>query len=538
MARGGIVSAGDPACYDESKKPQPSVHVPLLVVGAGAAGAAAAIAAVKLGIVTMLVEEQPVSGELMALDVPLHFGGRMARDSGNARSMQQILESSPDIAEAYELGIDVQLGVCVWGIFPGGRLDHGASPLLIGLADEHRSWFVSCDRVIVAGGARDLCIGFPGWEKPGVMGAQAAVQLMQRYDAFTGSRMLILGGGATALQVMEAAAKKGIAVAGVVQAEALPEEQGCARRIVGMGVPYYAGYLIQEVRGSVEVESAVIVRLDDEFRPLAGSQITVACDTVVLAIGTVPNIELLDTLNCQLHFEPFRGGWVPARDASGATSLPYVYAIGDCAGLGAEPGEDGRRAARAVARSLGLVPDPVETEAERPPTKDLSVQRARVWMRAQLAVGGLDVPVCLCEEVSRREIVELRPPRYLPRATGTHCARTLRALGADGPLNQDQVKRLTRAGMGPCQGRRCREQVQILIEGVATGQPGTVPLARYRPPVRPLPMNLLAADDESAQLRDHWVAWFNISTQWLAHWEIKPVPLLAPGQAPVIGESE
>jgi hypothetical protein len=92
--------------------------------------------------------------------------------------------------------------------------------------------------------------------------------------------------------------------------------------------------------------------------------------------------------------------------------------------------------------------------------------------------------------------------------------------------------------MGPCQGRRCREQIQILLETAGDAKPGTIPLARYRPPVRPLPMAVLAADEEAAVLRDHWVAWFNISTQWLAHWEPKPVPLPAPGQTPLVGESE
>jgi hypothetical protein len=116
--------------------------------------------------------------------------------------------------------------------------------------------------------------------------------------------------------------------------------------------------------------------------------------------------------------------------------------------------------------------------------------------------------------------------------------RNLQALAADGPLNQDQVKRLTRAGMGPCQGRRCREQVQMLLETAASGKPGVVPLARHRPPVRPLPLEVLAAEEESAALRDHWVAWFNIATQWLPHWEAKPVPFAAPGQASVIGDSE
>jgi thioredoxin reductase len=531
----------DPARLDAAKRPTPSAHVPLLVVGAGAAGLAAALAAAAAGVTTMLIEEQPVSADLMALDVPLHFGQRMARGAGNAALMERVLDSSPGLAEAYERGIDVQLGVCVWGIFPGSAAAHDAVPQLVGLADGARSWFVSCDRVIVASGARDLAIGFPGWEKPGVMGAQAALQLMQRYDAFTGTRMLVLGGGPLALAVVEAASAKGLTVVAAIEAEASSRHDDSAERFQECGVAFYGGWVIEEARGSVEVESAAIVRLDETGKPAAGSRTVLDCDTIVMSVGTVPNVELLDSIGCRMQFEPLRGGWVPSRGNDTATSTPNVYAIGDCAGLGADPTEEGRRVARAVAASLGMTAfAEAEPRIDRPHAADRSVQRARVWMQAQIAASGLDVCVCQCEEVTRRELIDLRPPRYL-RATVPDAApgrRNLQALAADGPLNQDQVKRLTRAGMGLCQGRRCRDQIQMLLEAAATCEPGAVPLARHRPPVRPLPLKVLAADEESAALRDHWVAWFNIATQWLAHWEAKPVPFAAPGQAPVIGDSE
>ena len=531
----------------EGKTPVPSAHVPVMVIGGGAAGLSAAIAAAQRGLATLLVEEQPVAAGTMSLDVPLFFGQRMAASHSHARMMQQILETDPRIAEAYELGIDVQLGVCAWGIFPGagaGPVTGGAeaavgAPLLVGLADEQRSWFVSCDRLIVAAGARDLCLGFPGWEKPGVLGVQGALQLIERYDAFTGSTLLVLGAGALGVRVAELAAAKGLSVAGVVDIDPVPAAEH-ARRFKELGVPIYAGHIIQEARGTTEVNSAVLVALDSAQRPIEGSQKTVTCDSIVLAIGAVPNIELLDSLNCQLEFVASKGGWVPRLDANHATSVRSVYAVGDCAGLGSDAADEAQRVARAVAASLegsAVVSEP-ELMPPPPVTADSGVLRLRAWMQAQIQASGLDVTLCQCEEVTRREIVELRAPRYVPAHGASPCPRGLQALAADGPLNQDQVKRLTRAGMGPCQGRRCREQLQALLEQVVDCAPGAVPLARYRPPVRPLPLSVLAADAEPAPLRDHWVAWFNISTQWLAHWEPKPVPLEDAGRAPEPGEGE
>jgi thioredoxin reductase len=532
------VSVRDPASI-EGKTPAPSAHVPVMVIGAGAAGLSAAIEAAQLGASVMLVEEQPVSTGTMSLDVPLFFGQRMAGSHSNARMMQQILESDPRIAEAYEVGIDVQLGVCAWAVFAADAAPAGA-PLLVGLADDHRSWFVSCDRLIVAAGARDLCVGFPGWEKPGVLGVQGALQLIERYDAFTGSKLLILGAGALGVRVAELALAKGLSVAGVVDIDTTFAAAAHGRRFQELGVPLYAGHIIQEALGTAEVSAALLAPLDAAGCPIDGSRKTVGCDSIVLAIGAVPNIELLDALNCQLEFAADKGGWVPWLDANRATSVKSVYAAGDCAGLGGDAVHEGRRVARAAAASLGF-----ENNAREPlPALSLTVAgdvgpaRLRAWMRAQIQASGLDVLVCQCEEVTRREIVELRAPRYVPARGPSKCHRHLQALAAEGPLNQDQVKRLTRAGMGPCQGRRCREQVQALLEHVTNCAPGTVPLARYRPPVRPLPMSVLAADAEAAPLRDHWVAWFNISTQWLAHWEPKPVPLEDAGRTPVPGEGE
>lgn len=532
----------------EGKTPVPAAHVPVMVIGAGVAGLSAAIEAAQLGLAVMLVEEQPVSTGTMSLDVPLFFGQRMAGSHSNARMMQQILESDPRIAEAYELGIDVQLGVCAWAVFanPAAQANPATDaaaadvPLLVGLADDHRSWFVSCDRLIVAAGARDLCLGFPGWEKPGVLGVQGALQLIERYDAFTGSKLLVLGAGALGVRVAERAAAKGLSVAGVVDIDTAFAGTEHGRRFQELGVPLYAGHIIQEARGTTEVNSALLAALDPAGRPIDGSQKTVACDSIVLAIGAVPNVELLDSLNCRLEFAAAKGGWVPRLDENRATSVRSVYAVGDCAGLGSDAIDAGKRVARAVAASLEGGTVVSEPELMPPPTvtEDSGILRLRAWMRAQIQASGLDVTICQCEEVTRREIVELRAPRYVLSAGSPPFARGLRALAADGPLNQDQVKRLTRAGMGPCQGRRCREQVQALLEHVADSAPGTVPLARYRPPVRPLPLNVLAADSEPALLRDHWVAWFNISTQWLAHWEPKPVPLADAGRAPQPGEGE
>jgi hypothetical protein len=140
------------------------------------------------------------------------------------------------------------------------------------------------------------------------------------------------------------------------------------------------------------------------------------------------------------------------------------------------------------------------------------------WMQALLATGGRDVIACSCEEVSRRDLLEVQPPRYLAAPTDKH--NSLAELAEDGPVNQDQIKRLTRACMGPCQARRCREQVAMIM-AVGTGRPlASIALAGYRAPVRPLPLGVLAAASETPGMVEGWNVWFGIRTQWVPYDDI------------------
>jgi Sarcosine oxidase A3 domain len=128
------------------------------------------------------------------------------------------------------------------------------------------------------------------------------------------------------------------------------------------------------------------------------------------------------------------------------------------------------------------------------------------------------VNVCQCEEVTRQELVGVQPPRYLGHRSDRLTARGLDTLLEAGPLNQDHVKRLTRVGMGPCQGRRCREQVALLLAESARIPIEEIPLPSYRVPVRPLPLNVLWPHDEPEEVREHWVSWFGIAAQSGPQW--------------------
>ncbi len=139
-------------------------------------------------------------------------------------------------------------------------------------------------------------------------------------------------------------------------------------------------------------------------------------------------------------------------------------------------------------------------------------------MRATVIGGNGEPHVCRCEEVTAREILEVRPPRYLGWAGDRRNQRDLASLLGDGAPNPDLVKRLTRAGMGVCQGRRCREQVAALLALGAGVDLAEMPLATHRAPVRPLPLRL-AARLESPDMAAHWDTWFGMAAQYVPFWD-------------------
>jgi hypothetical protein len=114
----------------------------------------------------------------------------------------------------------------------------------------------------------------------------------------------------------------------------------------------------------------------------------------------------------------------------------------------------------------------------------------------------------------------VRPPAYLGPPSPAQAKRGLDRLLEDGPANQDQIKRLTRACMGPCQARRCREQVALALACASNAPAARIPLAGYRAPVRPLPLTVLAAWDETAAMTRHWDVWMGIPGQWTPYDDI------------------
>lgn len=464
------------------KVPAPERRVEVLVIGAGPAGVAAALEARADGAEVLLIDENPVSAALMGLDVPLYYGGRYTGAvQSKARMMERVFAANPALETAFEAGVEIELGVYCWGAWVPGRGLASLPEPLAGLADEQRSWMVGFQRMVVATGARDVAFSFKGWDQPGVMGAAGLRGLLNTYDAFAGRRLAILGSGDLALQIARLALDRGLEVVALVEVE--DTVQGAADLLIP-GVEILTGHAPIYAAGGVDGVERLTVR------DLAtGLERTLDCDTVVQAISLTPAIELLDVLGADLAMQPALGGHAPVSPDGVSTSLPQVQIAGDVARV-------------ANARAVDLV----------------AYQQA--WMRALMATTDETVIVCQCEEVTREALLAVRQPAYLGPPSPGMVSRDLGRLLDDGPANQDQIKRLTRACMGPCQARRCREQVALILACASNEPASRIPLAGYRAPVRPLPLSVLAAWDEDQLMASHWDVWFGIKGQWTPYADI------------------
>ncbi len=461
----------DPHAID-GKFPAPEQKFDVVVIGAGTSGSQAALKAVEAGHRVLLIDENPVSGALIGNDVPWFFGGRVTTAVQNSeRMIETVFTNMPWLEPIIEAGVEVQLGTMAWGVYRNGPLVGSLPEQVVGLADSKRSWLVGFDHLIIATGARDLAIAFPGWNQPGVMGAAALRMLLERYEAFAGRRLVVIGSHDLGLETALLASTKGLDVTAVVEVRATPQgEPALLAQVVGQGIAIHCGVYPVEAKGGLDGVEQLILSDGN----------TLACDSVVMAVGLVPMIELNDALNGPRRFDASRGGWIPEE------SVAITFA-----GL-----------------SAGL--------------PDVGFDHAAYRIEWLDALGGAcsgDTIICQCEEMTLSDVIAVQPPRYLERSP-TMQKRSLKTLLADGPPNQDQVKRLTRIGMGQCQGRRCRDQVAMIL-AIEAGKPlAELPLATHRAPVRPLPLKVLADWDEGDEMRAGWDVWMGIPTQWVPYADI------------------
>jgi D-hydroxyproline dehydrogenase subunit alpha len=441
-----VASGSAPSGSEECSRPaQAGLVVDVAVVGAGPAGIAAACRAAEAG------------ASVAVLDEGLVPGGQIYRHHPDA--------SPPEAAKPWleRLGRSGASHLGRASVVDAIATRSGWS---LAVSAAHGPFEVHAARIVLATGAREAFVPFPGWTLPNVVGVGAALALLKSGMSVTGRVAVVAGTGPLLLPVAAALAEAGARVA-------LVAEQASLRSLAGFGAslvrapgklvdaaryrrafastPYRTGTWVSAARGVDRVEGAVATNGRNATR--------LDCDLLCVSYGLVPNVELARVLGCDVDHgavvvrpnqESSLDGVFVAGEPCGIAGVDVALAEGQIAGLAASgrfdtANEEERALLRARGRGRALAR--AMERAFRP--------------REELArLARPDTILCRCEDV-RLEQVDRR-------------------------WSVRQAKLYTRIGMGPCQGRVCGPACTFLFDWDANAP---------RPPIIPTPLCSLLSEE-------------------------------------------
>ncbi|UOE45378.1 FAD-dependent oxidoreductase [Agromyces larvae] len=420
------------------------------IVGAGPAGLAAAQAALARGAdVTLLDEGERPGGQFWR-----HHDGltdpRMQHRWSRFERLRAAIDRAGDRATVHRQA-------SVWRVETEGGIRVHA---VVGPADAsgREGLTVEADALVIATGAHDRALPVPGWTLPGVVTAGAAQALAKRDAVTPGRRTVVAGAGPFLLPVAASIAIAGGEVAEVVEAVGVrglvrgwgrspwqlagaagkaAELAGYVGGMVRTRTPYRLGSAVTRIHGEHAVEAVTVQRVDADWRPISGTERTVACDSVALGHGFTPRLEAAVQAGCRISSARF-----VEVDERQATTVAAVFAAGEITGIAGADAALAEGAVAGFAAAGGALDDARIAGA-------LRARRRLHAFAARLAAHDVrrgwtdwlddDTVVCRCESVTRARIAEY----------------------AD--ASSRGVRLAARAGLGACQGRTCGRTVEQLV---------------------------------------------------------------------------
>lgn len=297
----------------------------VVVIGGGPAGLMAAIHAAEAGASVILIDEQPKLGGQLVKQTHKFFGKREQFAGVRGVKIARILTEEVRKRER----IRVFMETSAVGIFQDGD-----EKLVVGVRKNRELVEFAGKTLVVATGAMEKMIPFENNDLPGIYGAGAIQTLMNTYGVKPGDRVLIVGAGNVGLILAYQLIQAGVEVKAIV--EAMPKVGGYfvhAAKVRRLGVPILTRHTILRAEGTGRVERAVVAQLDENWRPIPGTEKVFEVDTIALAVGLRPSIELLHQAGCQIKFVRELGGHVAVRDERMETTVQGIFVAGDSAGI-------------------------------------------------------------------------------------------------------------------------------------------------------------------------------------------------------------
>lgn len=324
----------------------PSSPSDLAIVGAGPAGLAAAVTAARLGLrVTLLDAGERPGGQFYRHPAP-----------GLGALRPQALHHDWRAFTAREAALRAHVASGriahhpfhhVWTVVPDGA--DGWTLHAVAGPEEHAATY-GARAVLLATGAYERQLPFPGWTLPGVIGAGGAQAMLKGGLVLPGRRVVVAGSGPLLLAVAGSLAAAGATVPAVAEAASYtayaPQARALLRNpaklaegavyggaLARHGIRLLTRHAVTEAHGRGRVEAVTVARLDRDWRPLPGTARRIPCDALAVGHGLVPQLELATSLGCATLQAP-DGTVALDLDAAQRTSVPGIWSAGETGGIG------------------------------------------------------------------------------------------------------------------------------------------------------------------------------------------------------------
>lgn len=455
----------------------------LVIIGGGPAGMAAAAAALASrpdALIVLIDGNNNLGGQYWRQPFDDRLAGTASRHhhhTGKYRQLKQaLLKGESDGA------LTLLLGRWVWTV----TKDPQAGTFRVhttrgGVAED-----IEGKIVVLAAGAYDRQIPFPGWDLPGVVTAGGAQALLKSNDVLVGQRVAVGGTGPFLIAVATGLAEAGADIVGVYEANSYLKWAPHVARLAGnpskliegaeLGfltakhrIPIRPRSAIIEARGDQRVEQAVIARLDAQGKIIDGSAKVIDVDAVAVGWGFTAQIELALTLGAETRMD-VDGTEVVATDALQRATVDGLFAAGETSGIGG--------------LELALIEGEI---AGATAVGDDRAAHALIGRRGRLQ--GFATAMHHAHPVTDHWESQLTPDTIICRCEEVTFDRVSRS--AEDPLTTDprSTKLVTRTGMGWCQGRMCGFAVTCLSKNASSQATNTF---AKRPLAAPVSLGALA----------------------------------------------
>ncbi len=310
----------------------------LVVIGAGPAGLCAALEAVSHKCDPLVLDENHRGGGQLLKQVHKFFG---SHHHGAGKRGFQIGEELVEKCE--EKQVEIRLNSLAAAFFQDGS---------ILVRDPKKIYLLKSKATIIATGAVEKPLAFPGWTLPGVMGAGGAQTLMNVHRVLPGRRIAMVGSGNVGLIVAYQLVQAGASIACIIEVDDKVKGYQVHRdKLRKLGIKILLRHRVVRAEGDDCVRAVLVEDMQ------TGRVFRYKVDGICLAVGMSPLVELPLMRGCELEYNLRLGGWVVRHDENMRTSCPNVYVAGDVSGVeeASIAMEEGRLAGISACVDLGLI---------------------------------------------------------------------------------------------------------------------------------------------------------------------------------------